>query len=62
MDALIATRQPKKYDEAVQLLGDLRDLADRAREAPKAASRLSSLRATHSNKPSLIRRLDAAGL
>ncbi len=62
VDALIATRQPKKYDEAVQLLRDLRDLAEREGRTSAATSRLSDLRVTHSNKPSLIRRLSAAGL
>ncbi len=62
VDALIATRQPKRYDEAVLLLRDLRDLADRGGKTAEAASRLSALRTSHSGKPSLIRRLNEAGL
>jgi hypothetical protein len=62
VDALIATRQPKKYDEAVQLLRDLRDLADREGRTAAAIAPISSLRDMHSNKPSLIRRLDDAKL
>jgi len=62
VDALVATRQPKKYDEAVELLRDLRDLANREGKASEAAFRLSALRAEHSGKPSLIRRLDACQL
>jgi hypothetical protein len=61
-DALIATRQSKKYDEAVQLLCDLRDLSEREGKAAQTASRLSALRAAHSSKPSLIRRMDDAKL
>jgi len=60
IDALIATHQPKKYDEAVQLLRDLRDLAEREGRIDSALARLMVMRETHSNKPSLLRRLDDA--
>ena len=49
-------------DEAVHLLRDLRDLANREGKASEAAPRLRALRDAHSGKPSLIRRLDLAGL
>ena len=62
VDALIATRQSKKHDEAVQLLRDLNELARRKGELSETLSRLIALRAAHSGKPSLVRRLDAAGL
>ena len=59
---LIQTCQPKKYDEAVQLLQDLYDVADREGRAAEAKERLSTLREKHRRKPSLITRLDAAKL
>jgi len=62
VDVLIATRQPKKYDEAVHLLRDLRDLADRDGRTSTALARITGLRETHSNKPSLLRRMDEAQL
>jgi hypothetical protein len=60
--ALIQTRQPKKYDEAAQLLRDLCDLADRQGKTAETRARLQALRDAHANKPSLLRRLDEAGL
>jgi hypothetical protein len=62
VEALIQTRQPKRYDEAVQLLRDLSDLADRQGKTAEARARLQALRDAHANKPSLLRRLDEAGL
>jgi len=62
VEALIQTRQPKKYDEAVQLLRDLCDLAERQGRTAEARARLQTLRDAHANKPSLLRRLDKAGL
>jgi hypothetical protein len=62
VETLIQTRQPKRYDEAAQLLRDLCDLADRQGKTAKARARLQALRDAHANKPSLLRRLDEAGL
>jgi hypothetical protein len=62
VESLIQTRQPKRYDEAVQLLRDLCDLADRQGKAAEARARLQALRDAHANKPSLLQRLDEAGL
>ncbi len=61
VEELIAARQPNRYDEAVGLLLDLRELA--ARKDP-AAHRLQmqALRARHARKSALIDRLDKAGL
>ena len=61
VEALIQTRQPKRYDEAAQLLRDLCDLADRQGKTAEARARLQALRNAHANKPSLLRRLDEAG-
>ena len=62
LDALIATKQPKKYDEAVALLGDLRDVCVRGGRQVEAAARIARLREEHTKKPSLIDRFRKAGL
>jgi len=62
VDASIATKRPAEYDVAVQALTDLRDLyAQTSRDAAFAA-RLGGLREQHARKPSLMERLDRAGL
>ncbi len=62
VEALIATRQPGKYDAAVALLGDLRELAVRAERREEVERRLGRLHEQHAKKPSLIGRPRAAGL
>jgi hypothetical protein len=59
--SLIATKQPKSYDLAVELLVDLRDLAAR-KDGADFRRRLEGLRVEHSRKPTLIGRLLKAGL
>jgi hypothetical protein len=59
---LIGTKVPARYDEAVTLLADLGDLARRDGQAGEFEGRLAALRAEHLRKPSLIARLDQAGL
>ena len=54
VEALIATKQPGKYDAAVGLLRDLRELAVRAERREKVEARLAELRERHAKKPSLI--------
>ncbi|MDI7267881.1 MAG: hypothetical protein QME96_07795 [Myxococcota bacterium] len=62
VDALIATKQPKKYDEAVALLRDLRDVCARDGRQEHADARIARLRAQHAKKPSLLQRMSEAGL
>jgi hypothetical protein len=62
VDQLIATRQPKRYDEAVSLLQDIRDLADMKGKAPEFSTRMSTLHGRHMKKPSLMRRFRKANL
>lgn len=62
VDQLIATKQPKKYDEAVTLLKDLQDLATRDGKEREHSARLGHIRKQHEGKPSLIGRLRKAGL
>jgi hypothetical protein len=53
---------PNGYDQAVQHLVDLRDLAVRKGAEADFSRRLALLRETHSRKPSFIRRLQDKGL
>jgi hypothetical protein len=62
VDALIATKKPREYDTAVQLLVDLRDVAERDGDPAPFHRRLTDLRAIHARKPSLLERMDLAGL
>jgi hypothetical protein len=47
---------------AVALLADLRDLAARDGRADKAGRKIAALGAAHAKKPTLIARMDKAGL
>ena len=62
VNALIATKTPRQYDEAVALLADLEALSRRGGDPSAFATRLAELRSAHQRKPSLIERLDRAGL
>jgi hypothetical protein len=61
VDSLIAMKQPKGYEQAMELLADLRDLAARKDELG-FRRHVEALRAAHRSKPTLIARLDKAGL
>lgn len=62
IDALIATRQPGRYDEAITLLQDLRDLGRRQGRTAEIEERIRCLRDKHAGKPSLRDRFRRAGL
>ena len=62
VEALIATKQPGKYDAAVALLRDLRELAVRAGRREEVEDAFGRLHDQHAKKPSLVGRLRAAGL
>jgi hypothetical protein len=62
VNELIATKKPREYDTAVQLLVDLRDLGERDGTTAAFRQRLAELRTMHARKPSLLERLDLAGL
>ena len=62
IESLVATKQPKSYDRAVELLIDLRDLAVRQGKRKEFGSRFDALLASHVRKPSLIEKLRKAGL
>ena len=61
VDTLIATMQPKSYDQALKLLVDLRDLDARGKGGDFRL-RIEALRQAHARKPSFIERLRKAGL
>jgi hypothetical protein len=61
VEELIATKQPGKYDEAVKLLCDLRELALRRGDA-EIESRLHRVFLEHVRKPTFVERLRKAGL
>lgn len=62
VEAMIATRKPPEYDAAVALLTDLQALAERDDRDDTFSSRASALRRTHARKPTLIERLNRAGI
>lgn len=62
VETLIDTKQPAKYDQAIALLNDLRDLSVRQDDVRAFETRVRSLRLQHTKKPSLMERFDRAGL
>jgi len=61
VDALIATKRPRDYEEAVRLLRDLADLGEKLGRQAEVRDRLARLRQEHARKPTLLKRLKAAG-
>jgi hypothetical protein len=61
-EALAMRKTPGDYDRAILLLRDLRDLAEGREKQEEFLSRLYAFRAAHVKKPSLMQRLDQAGL
>jgi hypothetical protein len=62
VDALIATKQPGKYDQAVKLLCDLRELGLHLGRGDETQVHLRRLCEEHARKPSFLDRLKGAGL
>jgi hypothetical protein len=62
VDKLIATRQPKRYDEAVTLLQDLHDLADMQNKCYDFSARIGTLQSNHLRKTTLVERFRKAKL
>jgi hypothetical protein len=62
VEEMIATRKPVEYDAAITLLADFHALAERDGRRHTFAQRSTALRQTHTRKPSLIERLNRAGL
>ncbi|MNU03602.1 hypothetical protein D3C72_2476890 [compost metagenome] len=61
IEALISTKRPKQYAEAISLLIDLRDLAARTQDRD-FQRRLAVLYQAHERKPAFLARLGKAGL
>jgi len=57
VDELINSKQPAKYDEAVKLLVDLRDLNKMAGRETAFTSKLQTIRSTHQRKSAFLSRL-----
>ncbi|MFI1578831.1 hypothetical protein [Embleya sp. NPDC020630] len=62
VDALIAAKKPREYDQAVELLQDLRELAQREGTTDDFTGGITRIRDEHARKPALIARLDRADL
>lgn len=62
VDALILTRKPKDYDDALRFLIDLKDLAKKNNTTGLFNSKLMAIRENHSRKTSFINRIDSAHL
>jgi hypothetical protein len=62
IQALIATKQPASYDRAVGLLVDLRDVAVARGDESDFLRRLEALGTEHARKPSLLAKIQSAGL
>jgi hypothetical protein len=62
VEALIATKRPTDYDQAVIFLVDLRDLAARRGRDAEFRTRIRDLRERHALKVSFLARLDRAGV
>jgi hypothetical protein len=60
--AMIATRTPGEYDNAVRLLTDLQTLAERDDRPQEFNQRCAVIRQDHARKTTLIGRLDRANL
>ena len=60
--SLIESRKPKKYDEAVLLLGNLRELCAREGRGGEAIQRIARIRLEHAGKKTLIDKMERAGL
>lgn len=62
VDSLADVKRAKEYDQAVQLLVDLRDLYARSGRSEAFDARMRDVRERHGRKPSLIDRVDRARL
>ena len=62
VDELIATKLPKRYDEAVSILQDLHDLAAMQGKSSDFSFRMRALHNQHARKPSLVERFRTAKL
>jgi hypothetical protein len=62
VEKLTMFSKPKEYDQAVQLLRDLHEIARREDDIPAFTARVRDLRTRYAKRPSLMERFDKAGL
>ena len=62
VEELVAVKRAKEYDQAAQLLCDLRDLSACHEQSGAFMARLETFRDRHANRPALLDRLDALQL
>ncbi len=62
MDELIDSKQPAKYDEAVKLLVDLRDLNKKTGKEKTFNKKLKTICENHHRKSTFLNRLKKGGL
>lgn len=62
VEKLISTKQPKRYDEAVSLLQDLKDLADYKDHVSVFSSQMRALVSKHIRKDTLIKKIQQGKL
>jgi hypothetical protein len=62
VESLIGQKQAKPYDEATQLLVDLRELAIYQNRFPQFQERFLTIKEKYGNRPSLMERFKRAGL
>jgi len=62
IESLIAQKQIKAYDQAVEILKDLRDLATDRDQSDRFSARVQEIQQAHPNLSGLRSRLRAAGL
>jgi hypothetical protein len=59
---LIVTKRPRNYDEAISILQDLRELAERDGATPTFHQRMQALCRDHASKPALLEKFQKARL
>ncbi len=62
VEALVEKKQCRDYDQAVEFVKDLHDLAARRLQTEEFGARLSRLREKYAGRPSFLKRLDGAKL
>jgi hypothetical protein len=62
IEAMVATKTPKNYDDSVKLLVDLRDAAGRGGSLDRFTQHVRRIMEQHAKKPSFLERIQKAGV
>lgn len=62
VDKLIAAKNASRYDDAISLLQDLRDVAAMANQTAVFTERMETICREHARKPALLERFRKTGL